>query len=96
MSAYVKSLFDEGNNMEANIVRSDIGRHYGKSGRKFRNLYNTGYLHSVLDYSITRYGDETQEFKNNFESEIKHFLEHSDTIFFVHKDMYKKEIVLKI
>lgn len=96
MSRYVKILFDEGNSSEANQNKSDIGNHYGKTGRKFCNLYLQGYIQFWIEYLTFEYGEETAEFEEVFESEIRHFIEHSDTIFFIHQGSNKEKIIVNI
>jgi hypothetical protein len=93
LSIYVKILFDNHNSTEANAIRADIGKHYGKDGRKFCNLYLQKYIHLLVEHLIMRFGEETDSFKAVFESELKNFLEHSETIFFIHPKSDKRRII---
>lgn len=95
MSKYVQVLYNEGNGVEANEARSNIGDQYGKFGRKFCNLYQQKYIHLFVDYLLTRFEDKPKELKESFESEFLGFLMHSDTIFFIHEDMDVKTIIFQ-
>jgi len=96
MSLYAKALFDKGRDTEANRIRSDIGNHYGKTGRKFCNLYLQGYIDNFIEYLNAAHGDKTEEIKKNFESEIMDFVEHSENIFFIHPNSDPKLITMQI
>jgi len=97
MSFYVKALFEEGNSKEANNIKSDIGTQYGKFGRKFCNLYIKGYIHEFVEYLIVKYGDNPEKLKKDYNSEIEHFVIHSNTIFFIYEgEEYLKMIPIRI
>jgi len=95
MSKYVQILYNEGNGIEANEVRSNIGVQYGKFGRKFCNLYQQKYIHLFVDYLLTRFEDNPKELEDQFETKFLDFLTHSNTIFFIHAEMDMKSIIMR-
>lgn len=93
-SIYIKRMFEQGNFNEANSSRSDLGNQYGKEGRKFCNLYIQGYIHAIINFIETQYN--IKKIPDHLDSEIMYFVNHSESIFFIHSKTDKKSIIMKI
>lgn len=96
LSIYAKKLFDNKEGQKAQNVRDDIGKHYGKDGRKLCNLYLSGYIDGMTEFLIQEYGQDTEKVKNEINQKIRKFVKESDYIFFIHQDSGEEEVSLEI
>ncbi|MEK6936330.1 MAG: hypothetical protein AABW67_06080 [Nanoarchaeota archaeon] len=86
LSIYAKKLFDNKESQKAQKVRDDIGKHYGKEGRKLCNLYLSGYIDGMTEFLIQEYGQDIEKVKKEINLKIKKFVSESNYIFFIHQD----------
>ncbi|MBU0761132.1 MAG: hypothetical protein KJ600_04275 [Nanoarchaeota archaeon] len=96
LSIYSKKLFDNKEGEKAQKVRDDIGKQYGKGGRKLCNLYLSGYIDGMTEFLIQEYGDNLEKVKSDINNKIRKFVEDSDYIFFVHSSSDENHILNNI
>lgn len=93
LSIYAKKLFDGGEWDKAQRVREDIGKHYGKEGRRLCNLYLSGYIDGMTEFLINSYSQDNEKLKKELNPTIRRFLQKSDYIFFIHEKTDIEEVI---
>jgi len=96
LSIYSKKLFDNKESERAQKVREDIGKHYGKEGRKLCNLYLSGYIDGMTEFLIQEYGQDTEKIRAEINGKIRSFVKESDYIFFIHSASDEEHILSEI
>ncbi|MBI2629786.1 hypothetical protein HYW76_01665 [Candidatus Pacearchaeota archaeon] len=96
LSIYSKKLFDNKESERAQKVREDIGKHYGKEGRKLCNLYLSGYIDGMTEFLIQEYGQNTEKIRVEINEKIRSFVKESDYIFFIHSASDEEDILSEV
>ncbi|MEK6811522.1 MAG: hypothetical protein AABX96_03365 [Nanoarchaeota archaeon] len=96
LSIYIKKLFDNKEIEKAQNVREDIGKQYGKEGRKLCNLYLSGYIDGMTEFLIQEYGQDIEKVREEVDNKIRKFLAESDYIFFIYQSSGEEILLSEI
>ena len=88
LAEYAESKYQKKKNVDADRIKSDIGKYYGSYGRKLANLYCRGYVDDATESFILP-ALEKVESEDDKKSIVKNFIDRivdsSESIFFIGK-----------